>query len=56
MLSIAYALSGSGDVKRLTGRDAYRMRVGRYRIVFEEDVVTVLAVYVGKRDESTYRR
>jgi mRNA interferase RelE/StbE len=52
----AYALSGSGDVKRLIGRDAYRMRVGRYRVIFEEDAVTVLALYVGKRDENTYRR
>ena len=52
----AYALSGSGDVKRLIGRNAYRMRVGRYRVIFEEDAVTVLAVHVGKRDENKYRR
>jgi mRNA interferase RelE/StbE len=51
----AYGISGSGDVKRLTGRDAYRMRVGRYRVLFEQDAVTVVA-YKGKRDESTYRR
>lgn len=45
-----YAMTGVGDVKRLAGRDGYRLRVGRYRVLFAEDRVTVLAVYIGKRN------
>lgn len=51
-----YAMSGTGDVKRLQGRDGYRMRVGRYRVLFAEDQNTVLAVYIGKRETTTYRQ
>lgn len=50
-----YATSGRGDVKRLQGRDGFRMRVGRYRVLFAEDQVTILAIYVGKRETTTYR-
>lgn len=27
----------SGDVKKLKGRDGYRLRVGEYRIIFDKD-------------------
>jgi len=50
-----YATNGSGDVKRLHGRDGFRLRVGRYRVLFAEDEITVLAVYIGKRETTTYR-
>ncbi len=50
-----YATSGSGDVKRLHGRDGFRLRVGRYRVLFAEDEITVLAVYIGKRETTTCR-
>ena len=50
-----YAVTGSGDVKRLRGRDGYRLRSGRYRVLFDEDQTTVLAVYIGKRQTTTYR-
>lgn len=50
-----YAIAGLGDVKRLQGRDGYRMRVGRYRVLFSEDRTTVLAIYIGKRETTTYR-
>ncbi|TDR88165.1 type II toxin-antitoxin system RelE family toxin [Enterovirga rhinocerotis] len=50
-----YAIAGVGDVKRLQGRDGYRLRVGRYRVLFADDGVTVLTVYVGKRETTTYR-
>ena len=50
-----YAVTGSGDVKRLQGRDGYRLRSGRYRVLFDEDQTTVLAVYIGKRQTTTYR-
>jgi len=43
-------------VKRLAGRDGYRLRVGRYRVIFDEDQTTILAIYIGKRETTTYRR
>jgi mRNA interferase RelE/StbE len=52
----SYATTGRGDVKKLTGRDGYRMRVGRYRAIFAEDAETILAVYIGKRETITYSR
>lgn len=51
-----YAVGGEGDVKKLSGRDGYRMRVGRFRVIFAEDQTTILAVYIGKRETTTYRR
>lgn len=51
-----YARSGDGDVRKLTGRAGYRMRIGRYRVLFDEDQQTILAVYVGKRETTTYSR
>ncbi len=51
-----YATTGTGDVKSLSGRSGYRLRVGRYRVVFAEDEITILAVYIGKRETTTYNR
>lgn len=51
-----YVLSGQGDIKKLAGREGYRMRVGNYRVLFDEDAQTVLAFYIGKRQTKTYRR
>jgi mRNA interferase RelE/StbE len=53
---IEFAISGKGDVKSLRGRDGYRLRVGRYRVLFDEDQTTILAIYIGKRETTTYRR
>lgn len=52
----AYAISGQGNVKRLTGRDEFRLRVGRFRVIFDQDQVTILAIYIGTRETTTYRR
>ncbi len=52
---IEYAMSGRGDVKKLSERSGYRLRIGRYRVLFAEDAVTILAVYIGKRETTTYR-
>lgn len=52
---IEYAMSGRGDVKKLRDRDGFRLRVGRYRVIFDEDRTTILAIYVGKRETTTYR-
>jgi mRNA interferase RelE/StbE len=53
---IRYAMTGRGDVKQLKGREGYRLRVGRYRVIFDEDQTTILAIYIGKRETTTYRR
>lgn len=51
-----YAIDGIGDVKQLSGRQGYRLRVGRYRVLFDQDSMTILAIYIGKRETTTYRR
>jgi len=53
---VNYATTGRGDVKKLAGREGYRMRVGRYRVIFAQDAETILAIYVGKRETTTYAR
>ena len=53
---IDYAMNGRGDVKRLSGRNGFRLRVGRYRVIFDEDQNTILAIYIGKRETTTYSR
>lgn len=52
----AYAMQGVGDIKKMSDRSSYRLRVGRYRVVFDEDRVRVLAIYIGKRETTTYHR
>ena len=51
-----YAMTGQGDVKALQGRDGYRMRIGAYRVIFDEDATTILAIYIGRRTTITYGR
>lgn len=51
-----YAVNGRGDVKALAGRDGYRLRIGAYRVIFDEDAATILAIYVGRRQTATYKR
>ena len=51
-----YAMTGQGDVKALRGRAGYRLRVGSYRVLFDEDATTVLAIYIGRRAKTTYTR
>ncbi|MFZ2107086.1 MAG: hypothetical protein WAV18_17215 [Roseiarcus sp.] len=49
-------MAGKGDVKRLSGMDGFRLRIGRYRVIFDEDATTILAIYIGKRETTTYLR
>lgn len=51
----SYAITGQGDVKALAGSEGYRLRIGRYRVIFDQDATTILAVYIGKRETTTYR-
>jgi mRNA interferase RelE/StbE len=53
---VDYAATGAGDVKKLGGREGYRLRIGSYRVIFAEDRVTILAVHIGRRATTTYRR
>ena len=50
-----YATTGRGDIKAMQGRSGHRLRIGRYRVLFDEDLVTNLAFYIGKRETTTYR-
>lgn len=47
-----------GDIKRLQGRDDYRLRVWDYRVIFEIDQsgkpIIVIIMQVEKRNERTY--
>lgn len=51
-----YAMTGQGDVKRLQGREGFRLRIGSYRVIFDENLTTILAIYIGRRDTATYKR
>jgi mRNA interferase RelE/StbE len=53
---IRYALDGTGDIVTLSGRDGFRLRVGQYRVIFDEDARTILAIHIGRRTTTTYRR
>jgi len=50
--------NASADIKRLQGRDDYRLRVGNYRVIFEIDTnnrpVIITIMQVEKRNERTY--
>jgi mRNA interferase RelE/StbE len=50
-----YATRGIGDIKALQGQHGYRLRIGRYRVLFAEDRQTILVIQVGKRETTTYR-
>jgi mRNA interferase RelE/StbE len=50
-----YAISGIGDVKKLQDRPGFRMRIGRYRVIFSEDRTTIIVIEVLKRDSQTYK-
>jgi mRNA interferase RelE/StbE len=51
-----YAMTGQGDVKALHARSGWRLRIGGYRVIFDEDGSTILAIYIGRRVTTTYKR
>jgi mRNA interferase RelE/StbE len=51
-----YAMTGQGDVKALQGRDGCRLRIGGCGVIFDEDATTILAIYIGRRATTTYKR
>ena len=51
-----YASEGRGDVKKLSGLKGYRLRIRDYRVLFDDDGITILAIYIGRRTTTTYSR
>ncbi len=47
----AYALGKPCDTKAMAGTPTVRMRVGDYRIVFDETATTILVLAIGHRRE-----
>ena len=44
------------DIKKLKGhKDLFRVRVGRYRVVYFDDGKDVMVRFIAIRNESTYR-
>ena len=50
-----YAIDGTGDVKKLRNRPGFRLRLGHFPVIFEEDLITIVAIEVLKRDTQTYK-
>ena len=46
-----YAINGSGDVKRLKGAAGCRLRIGDWRVIFIDDVKSIIIIAVGNRKE-----
>jgi mRNA interferase RelE/StbE len=46
-----FASSGKGDVRRPKGRLGSRLRVGDWRVIFDETPGTIVVVAVGHRRE-----
>ncbi|MBM6595979.1 type II toxin-antitoxin system RelE family toxin [Microvirga pudoricolor] len=44
-----YALTGEGDVKQMKGGLGLRMRIGDYRVVFDETTETISILAAGHR-------
>jgi mRNA-degrading endonuclease RelE of RelBE toxin-antitoxin system len=42
------------NIKKLKSRDEYRLRVGRWRVIFTESLTILYIEEVKKRDENTY--
>jgi mRNA interferase RelE/StbE len=53
-----YALTGEGDVKRMSGSDALRLRDGDYRVIFRDtpDGLLILAAGIGVTFTAEERR
>jgi mRNA interferase RelE/StbE len=46
-----YATNGSGDVKRLKGRNGCRLRIGAWRVIFIGEKASIIVVAVGNRKD-----
>ena len=46
-----YAETGAGDVAQLVGSPAFRLRVGDFRVIFEESETGIVVTKIGPRGE-----
>jgi mRNA interferase RelE/StbE len=46
-----YAATGAGKVTELVGRSGKRLRVGDFRVLFEEDATTIRVSRIGLRGD-----
>ena len=46
---VRYAATGAGDLKRMSGREGSRLRVGDWRVIFDENATTITVLAVGNR-------
>lgn len=46
-----YALDGIGDTKAMTGTPTVRLRIGDFRIIFDESATTITVLALGNRRE-----
>jgi mRNA interferase RelE/StbE len=51
-----HATTGESGVKFLSGRQGFRLGMASARVIFDGDASTVLAIHIGKRQATTYRR
>ena len=47
----AYFEFGKGDVKKMKGQDGFRLRVGDWRLVFDQEDNAIIVMSVGHRRE-----
>lgn len=45
------ALNGTGDTKRMSGTNTVRLRIGDYRIIFDETADRLTILVIGHRRE-----
>jgi mRNA interferase RelE/StbE len=48
---LAFAETGQGDVKKMKGQDGSRLRIGDWRVIFDQQQQTIIVVSVGHRRE-----
>lgn len=53
LLKAIYKLPSEGDIKSLSGSNAYRLSVGDYRIIYEidNDILLITVVNIGNRGQ-----
>jgi mRNA interferase RelE/StbE len=48
----SYAAAGTGDVRKLQGRSGYRLRVGDYRVIFDDDREGMVVLDIATRQQA----
>ena len=46
-----YALTGEGNVKQMKGGLGLRMRIGDYRVIFDETIESITIISAGNRKD-----